>query len=254
MSLFAKIWTDIESDEWFLGLSCLQRGVFLQLIVLAKNRGNSGELSFRSHRAIAENLGLDRSTSVKTLRLFNDSSHISLEEMDNGIVRIIIPKYLYYQEHKKGKTKVTSDEKPSKTLHPIEKSREEKSIAEQSRAENTIKEVQPPETNGTPEKIELMDGETRIGGEIILQEEQKTLAERIQYLPYVSDEGTSFKLAGWLIKKCDSEVPVAIQLFHQEANYLVGLKSVNAFYATMTDSAKDPEKMGRAKSEAYKQI
>jgi hypothetical protein len=95
------------------------------LIVLAKNRGNSGEFSFRSHRSLAENLGLDRVTSIKTLRLFADSSHITLEEFDNGLVRVTIPKYLYYQEHKKGKELSHSDEKPAKNQHPIEKSREE---------------------------------------------------------------------------------------------------------------------------------
>lgn len=247
MSLFAKIWTDIESDEWFLGLSCLQRGAWLQLIVLAKNRGNSGELSFRSHRAIAENLGLDRGTSIKTLRLFNDSSHISLEEMDNGTVRITIPKYLYYQEHKKGKSKPKSDEKPLKTLHPIEKSREEK-----SREEHIIKEVQPPETDGASEK--LLPGMTRIGGDEIIQDELKELADRLVYLPYVSDEAHSFKLAGWLVKKTRGDVPVAKELFHQKANYLIQQKSIQSFYKVINTICRDAEQMGKIESDAHKQI
>ena len=127
MPIFAKIWTDIENDEWYQGLKCIERGVWYQLIVLAKNRGKTGEISFRSHRLLAETMALDRGTCTKILRKFHRDKKIVLTEMDNYCIRIKLVNFIYHQELRGTKKDKRSGEKPTENRHY---SRAEQSISE----------------------------------------------------------------------------------------------------------------------------
>jgi len=114
-----------------------------------------------------------------------------------------------------------------------------------------IKEVPPPENGGALEK--LLPGETRIGGRNVLQDELQTLAERLQVLPYVT-EAQVYPTAGWIVKGCRGDIPVALELFHQKANYLVQQKDLNALHAVLTKVFQDPDQMGRIESEAHRKL
>jgi hypothetical protein len=98
MAGYPKIWASkLFIDSWYVTLSNNERGVWLQLILLAKMCGDSGEFSFRSYRHLAENMGLDSKTLAKILRDFRRVGKICLEEKDQNTVYINIPKYRYYQ-------------------------------------------------------------------------------------------------------------------------------------------------------------
>ena len=118
MSGYAKIWTDSYDDKWFVELSALDRGIFWQLIVLAKRNGDTGRLTYRTWNGLADILGADRKTTGKSLRYFHDSEHIKLTEEKKSII-IEIANYHYWQElnakehlQKRGKTVEKSTENP----------------------------------------------------------------------------------------------------------------------------------------------
>lgn len=80
MAGYAKFWTSMLHDEWFLSLNCMQRGVWMQLILMAKDQGDTGVITFRSWSSAGEILGLDRSTGARTLRKFQQDLRISCSE------------------------------------------------------------------------------------------------------------------------------------------------------------------------------
>ena len=97
MAGYPKIWViALFTDEWFLGLSLTERGVWLQLILLAKMWGDSGEFSSK-FRHLADNIGADKVTTHKILRKFDSDKRISLVENENGTIRIKIHNYKHYQ-------------------------------------------------------------------------------------------------------------------------------------------------------------
>ena len=115
-----------------------------------------------------------------------------------------------------------------------------------------IKEV-PPLFSGDSQ--ELFEGETRIGGKIVLKEELRTLAERIQVLPYVTTEKEGYKIAGWIVKEgCRGDIPVALELFHRKANYFAQQKSTTDLYKVLRTVFKDAEQMGEIESAAHRQV
>lgn len=94
---YAKVWTDIFNDEWFVGLTGLQRSIWLQLIVLCKQRGDTGHVVVASWSALGHELGIDRGT----LRRFcTDSSHsekIITDQSNPKNIRITLPEYEHWQ-------------------------------------------------------------------------------------------------------------------------------------------------------------
>ena len=97
MAGYAKIWTSIFNDPWFIGLSSTSRGVWLQLLVWAKMVGDTGSVSGRSWASIGSAWGCDGKTCGKILRKFHEDGKISLtKESGNGIA-ITIHNYQFYQ-------------------------------------------------------------------------------------------------------------------------------------------------------------
>jgi len=95
---YAKVWTVIFNDSWFLGLSASMRGVFLQLVILCKHLGDTGDIHVAKMSHLCTTLAVDR----RTLRLFIDKSVIAgeiklLNPGDKG-VHIRVVKYKYWQE------------------------------------------------------------------------------------------------------------------------------------------------------------
>lgn len=101
MAGYAKVWTDIFNDPWFVGLSGLQRGVWLQLIVMAKHRGDSGTVCSRGVSTLSTELSLGRSTVSKILSLFTASSRINIKNNDNGSIEIKLLNYEHWQRVKR---------------------------------------------------------------------------------------------------------------------------------------------------------
>lgn len=134
MAGYAKIWTSIFNDPWFLGLSATARGVWLQLLVWAKMVGDTGSVSGRSWAAMGSAWGCDGKTCRKFLRKFRDDGKISFTEDEQSGITIVVANYQYYQ---KVTAKELSLQTPSKPRKSPENSRKIPPKPEQSRAKQT---------------------------------------------------------------------------------------------------------------------
>lgn len=98
MSLsYAKFWTSMLNDDWFVSLSCNARGLWMQLILIAKQVGDTGVVSLRSYSALAVMCGCDDSSAAKYLRLFAEVGKISVVKTGEKSLTIEIVNYAYYQ-------------------------------------------------------------------------------------------------------------------------------------------------------------
>jgi len=129
--VFVKVWTDIYEDRnFFIPLSLVGRGVWLQLIVLAKMQGDSGRISYRCWNGFGSALGCDGKTARKILGNFHENCRILLTEEKNCIT-VEILNYLKYQElnareHGKSHGKVPEISGKIPLERREEKTREEK--------------------------------------------------------------------------------------------------------------------------------
>jgi hypothetical protein len=103
MSGYPKIWTLILDDSWFKSLSAVQRGIFLQLILMARRSGKDGEISARSISELAMVCGTDRGTMSATLRIFQQDLKISVVEKSARLLKLKLMNYLKWQEFKSQK-------------------------------------------------------------------------------------------------------------------------------------------------------
>ena len=101
MSSYAKIWTDIFNDEWFLSLSATQRAIWLQLIITAKMYGDTGLVSGRSGGALGSLWGCDGKTCGKILGKFLSDKKVELRKNPTGGMVIRILNYDYWQRLRK---------------------------------------------------------------------------------------------------------------------------------------------------------
>lgn len=97
MAGYAKMWTTMYNDSWFVSLSCAQRGFFLQLIVLAKMWGDTGVITVKSCHALSQNVGLDGKTTRKFLGDFLSRGTLTLLSDGPKILSIKITNYEYWQ-------------------------------------------------------------------------------------------------------------------------------------------------------------
>ena len=79
MAGYPKIWTTIISEDWFVEMNYGRRGVYLQLLLLAKMHGDSGNFTYRTFTQLAEALGGERSTVGKILGDFSRLGLISVK-------------------------------------------------------------------------------------------------------------------------------------------------------------------------------
>lgn len=139
MSGYVKIWTDIRNDSWFVGLKLNERGLWYELLVIAKVRGDSGRFFIRSRAALAQEVGGDRSSVARILAGFRTAGKISITETDGGQVEITIPNYVYWQELTKDgvKDKLAQNRRKTadKTLLP------DQTRPDQSRPDQTNRET-----------------------------------------------------------------------------------------------------------------
>lgn len=130
MSGFAKIWTGIFNDEWFMGLSATGRGIFIQLIVYAKLMGDTGGFFIKSVTLLAQMCGADRATTSKFLHSCHDLGKIVLEKRGKTL-SITITNYQYWQGLKRWTDHLDRDQLGEKSTNPTRRSKQ--SRAEQSK-------------------------------------------------------------------------------------------------------------------------
>lgn len=98
MASYPKIWTTIMFEEWFVEMSCLERGIMLQLLLLCKIQGDSGTIRVRNWSHLAHDLGLNRKTLSRTASVFTQRKRIFTHITESGAIEITVPKYREYQE------------------------------------------------------------------------------------------------------------------------------------------------------------
>ena len=113
---FAKLWSHCFSDKWFLSLNCMQRGLFLQLIIYCKENGAAdGRLVLASYSVLAGLFKVDRTIAANLLRAWQEAGKIKLSEPSNprtGVLEIHIKNFKKWQGMRSGKEHV---EKPTPT-------------------------------------------------------------------------------------------------------------------------------------------
>lgn len=85
------------TDEWFVGLSCTERGFWMQLILLAKAWGDTGVITTRSRTALAQAVGMDGKTCSRFCLRFVRDLRIKVIEHQGKFLSIEIVNYQYYQ-------------------------------------------------------------------------------------------------------------------------------------------------------------
>ncbi len=145
MAGYPKIWvTKLYSNEWFLGLSNAQRGLWLQLICLAKLGGDSGRIAARGFASLAQQCGMDRATLQKTLRKFESDGRIELLSNPEGTLIVRIPSYQYYQSLRAKnefaqllKIRYGNDENSAQSRHQTAQSEPDRKKTELNRPEQS---------------------------------------------------------------------------------------------------------------------
>ncbi len=99
---YAKIWTRTLEDAWFMSLTGIERGVFLQFIIMAKGAENSAP-KFKSWRAMGLACGVDGKSVRKIVGKFRTNGKIYFTEDENGIIEVRIAKFLFWQSLKPNK-------------------------------------------------------------------------------------------------------------------------------------------------------
>lgn len=110
---YPKIWTSILHEDWFIELSCLERGILLQLYILAKENGDTGTISYRSSALLAAFLHVERRTFLKFMAKIHASGRIITVKDEPGLYVINIPKYRQYQDLRSGRASQEDGKNPS---------------------------------------------------------------------------------------------------------------------------------------------
>ena len=98
MASFPKIWTSILHEDWWLQMPCIERGMLLQLFLIAKVQGDTGRISYRSVANLSADLYIERRTFSKVMAKFTECGRIIVEKHTDRIYTIFIPKYREYQD------------------------------------------------------------------------------------------------------------------------------------------------------------
>ena len=135
---YAKIWTTIFNDEWFVGLPLTGRGLWLQMIIWAKMSGDTGIITFKSMRGMGSQCGCDGGTVRKFLRFFSSSGKIKCRKIGSTQLQIEIVNYQFWQSlsGKNAYSKLMKIRHKSKT-----KVTKNPQLPEQSRAINISKDI-----------------------------------------------------------------------------------------------------------------
>lgn len=86
------------ADPWFKSLTCNERGLFLQLLIICKETLDNGHVIVSSFTELGARCGLHRTTCAKIAAKFDTTRTVVMSKDRHGSIDIYIPKYLEYQE------------------------------------------------------------------------------------------------------------------------------------------------------------
>lgn len=95
---YVKVWTTFLDDPWVQSLNCNHRGFFLQLLILCRRSGDFSAIFRRGLSALGAELGCDDSTCAKILRKFAEDGKVIFEKRPDGVYRIEVVNYQFWQD------------------------------------------------------------------------------------------------------------------------------------------------------------
>jgi hypothetical protein len=98
MAGYPKIWTSLLYADWFVQLPLHAKGLYMWLILEAKNQSDSGIVVCRNMTEFSSRVGINRMTAAKILARFEQLGKISLKREHNGPVIIEVLNYKKYQQ------------------------------------------------------------------------------------------------------------------------------------------------------------
>lgn len=100
MASYAKFWTDMFNEDWFVGLKAIERGVYMQLILHAKLVGDTGRINAANMQHLCSIIGCDSRTGDKIVTKLLHICVLEKVSSEHGLC-FDIHKYKYYQEVRK---------------------------------------------------------------------------------------------------------------------------------------------------------
>ena len=85
-------------EDWWKLANGLQRGCYLQLLLLCKDGADNGHLCYKNVTELSVLLSIDVRTTRKVVTFLEHNSCINAPECAEGLFRLFIPKYKFYQE------------------------------------------------------------------------------------------------------------------------------------------------------------
>lgn len=96
MAGYVKVWTDIENDEVYVTLDCIQRGIFLQMLIAAKKDGDTGHIRAKNWTYLGARWACDPRTCSKIAAKLQQVCLIEIQKAEN-LIDIFICNYDYWQ-------------------------------------------------------------------------------------------------------------------------------------------------------------
>lgn len=101
-SFYVKIWCSMMHDPWFVSLNLGERGMWVQLIVLAKMMGDTGKITAKNWSFFAQYMGCDVRTCRKIAAKMSLANKVRIFYTVN-LLEIEIVKYHHHQHLRKSK-------------------------------------------------------------------------------------------------------------------------------------------------------
>lgn len=136
MAGYVKIWTTIRTNHEFLSLSLSERGIYLQLIIIAKDQRDDGKIAAKMS-GLCSDCGCDVRTLNKSLTKLSQKCMLTFKKSDEGVVEVRLPNYKQWQEFTVNEV-VSRERKNVANMRPT---RAEQSKPDQTRAEQGEKEL-----------------------------------------------------------------------------------------------------------------
>ncbi len=85
-------------EPWWKLANGLQRGCYLQLLLLCKDGADNGHLCYKNVTELSVLLSIDVRTTRKVVTFLRQNCCINVPKSTDGLFRIFVPKYVFYQE------------------------------------------------------------------------------------------------------------------------------------------------------------
>lgn len=130
----------------FKSLTCAERGLFLQLLILCKMGSDNGHVCVSSMSELAATCSVHRSTCAKFVTKLAQMATVVVSKSRHGSLDIYIPKYVHWQG-------LTAKDVHNEMKSGVEKSTQKSRQAEQSRAEQS----KPKQSSAPTTKLEKLN-------------------------------------------------------------------------------------------------